>query len=401
MIQKSVPILLLTGYLGAGKTTLLNHILKNQEGYKVAIIVNDIGKINVDERLIDKDASIQQEDNDVVGLTNGCICCTLKTDLLNQITSLTQSGKFDYVIIEASGICEPIPIAQTLVMANNTLRSRGLPEMFHLDNIVCVADAMRLANEFDCGQYLLEETEEENIASLLMQQIEFCNTVILNKAEMVSDEQKGQIKAVIRKLCKGANIIEASYGDVKLSELLDTDNFDYLKVCSNIGWLYELEHQDDDDDDHDEHHHEHEHEHEHEHHHHHHHHHDHDESNEVLEYGIGTFIYEERKPMNLQKFSAFLDNYPNVIRTKGYVWFDNEPSIAYLFEQVGKQTTLTEDSLWIASAPKKQQKELLDANPRLLKGWDEEYGDRINQLVFIGQNMDEEEITKQLDACLA
>lgn len=376
MKRKSIPILLLTGYLGAGKTTLLNHILKNQDGYKVAIIVNDIGEINVDQKLIDKNAQIQKEDTDVVGLTNGCICCTLKLDLLQQLSALASSNKFDYIIIEASGICEPIPIAQTITAANETLYSRGLPELFHLDNIICVADAARLSNEFNCGKHLLEPVEDEDsLDSLLMQQLEFCNTVILNKAETVNEDEKNEIKAVIHKLCKDAGIIEASFGQVNLEELLNTHHFDYEKAQNNIGWLHEIE--------------------EHEHHH------DHEHVGEALEYGISTFVWQTRKPLDLKKFTNLLNNYPNVIRTKGYVWFDNQPDSAYLFEQAGKLTSLTEDSLWIASAPKQDQIDLLKANPQLAKNWDEEYGDRINQLVFIGKNMDEEQIKRQFNDCLA
>ena len=376
MKRKSIPILLLTGYLGAGKTTLLNHILKNQDGYKVAIIVNDIGEINVDQKLIDKNAQIQKEDTDVVGLTNGCICCTLKLDLLQQLSALASSNKFDYIIIEASGICEPIPIAQTITAANETLYSRGLPELFHLDNIICVADAARLSNEFNCGKHLLEPVEDEDsLDSLLMQQLEFCNTVILNKAETVNEDEKNEIKAVIHKLCKDAGIIEASFGQVNLKELLNTHNFDYEKAQNNIGWLHEIE--------------------EHEHHH------DHEHVGEALEYGISTFVWQTRKPLDLKKFTNLLNNYPNVIRTKGYVWFDNQPDSAYLFEQAGKLTSLQEDSLWIASAPKQDQIDLLKANPQLAKNWDEEYGDRINQLVFIGKNMDEEQIKRQFNDCLA
>ena len=374
MKRKSIPILLLTGYLGAGKTTLLNHILKNQEGYKVAIIVNDIGEINVDQKLIDKNAQIQKEDTDVVGLTNGCICCTLKLDLLQQLSALASSNKFDYIIIEASGICEPIPIAQTITAANETLYSRGLPKLFHLDNIICVADAARLSNEFNCGKHLLEPVEDEDsLDSLLMQQLEFCNTVILNKAETVNEEEKNEIKAVIRKLCKEAGIIEASFGQVNLEELLNTHNFDYEKAQNNIGWIHEIE--------------EHEHHHEHE--------------GEALEYGISTFVWQTRKPLDLKKFTNLLNNYPNVIRTKGYIWFDNQPDSAYIFEQAGQLKSLSEDSLWIASAPKQDQIDLLKANPQLAQNWDEEYGDRINQLVFIGKNMDEEQIKRQFNDCLA
>ena len=256
-----------------------NHFIKshskNQEGYKVAIIVNDIGEINVDQKLIDKNAQIQKEDTDVVGLTNGCICCTLKLDLLQQLSALASSNKFDYIIIEASGICEPIPIAQTITYANETLYSRGLPELFHLDNIICVADAARLSNEFTCGKHLLEPCEDEDsLDSLLMQQLEFCNTVILNKAETVNENEKNEIKAVIHKLCKDAGIIEASFGQVNLEELLNTHNFDYEKAQNNIGWIHEIE--------------------EHEHHHHNH-------EGEALEYGISTFVWQTRKPLDLKE----------------------------------------------------------------------------------------------------
>lgn len=372
MIRKSIPILLITGYLGAGKTTLLNYILKNQEGYKVAIIVNDIGEINIDKKFID--STYQQENRDVIGLSNGCICCTLKLDLLQQLSSLASTNKFDYILIEASGICEPIPIAQTITSANEALKSRGLPELFHLDSIVCVTDAMRLANEFENGKYLVEDTEKESLASLLMQQIEFCNTIILNKSEMVSQEEKNEMKAIIHQLCKDANIIEASFGQVHLEDVLNTNHFRYEKAIQDMGWIHEIEHH-------------------HEHHHHH-------GEGEALEYGISTFVWEERKPLNLKKFTAFTQNYPNVIRTKGYVWFSSEDDIAYIFEQAGKQTTLNKDSLWVASAPKADQIDILKENPELCKNWDPIYGDRMNQLVFIGKDMDKESIIQQLEDCL-
>ncbi len=396
-MAKKIPITLLCGYLGAGKTTLLNRVLTNQKGYKVAVIVNDIGEVNVDERLISKEAKIE-DSSSLVPLTNGCICCTLKSDMVNQIENLMKSGKFDYILIEASGVCEPMPIAQAI----ETI------EIGKLDNVVGVVDASRLVEEFDEGKALLKEgIDEEDIESLLIQQIEFCSTLIVNKRDLVTDEQMKMVRAVINKIQPSVKVFETTKCEVPVEEIIGTDRFDFETVYASAGWvkaLEEAEEHDDDDDDHDEHDHDHdehdhdEHDHEHEHHHHHEHKH---EGESEDEYGIGSFVYYRRRPFNREKLDRFASNWPrNIIRSKGVVWFSDEDDMAYVLETSGRQIQAGYSGNWLASCPPAEQKRVLAEEPEMKKDWDEKVGDRMIKMVIIGRHLNKEEICKNLDACL-
>ena len=393
-----VPITLLTGYLGAGKTTLMNHILSNQEGYKVAVIVNDIGEVNIDSSLIQKGGVVQEEDSSLVPLQNGCICCTLKVDLMKQIAELAQSGKFDYILIEASGICEPLPIVQTISMMDGSIPDSEAPTCVRLDCVVTVVDALRLVDEFAGGEKLMGDIDEEDIENLLIQQIEFCSTIIINKVDEVSEEDLAKVRAVVKALQPKAKIIETNYAKVDLKDVLDTKQFDFEKTFSSAGWITEFEKE---DDDHEEHHDHDEDEHEHHHGHHHHHHHHHDEG-EAEEYGIGSFVYYRRQPFKMNKLRKWLnESFPKgVIRCKGIVWIDKDNDMSFVLEQAGKQIQMYENGRWFASASRKQLAEFVKNDPSIMKNWDEKAGDRMIKLVFIGQKLDKDEISRQLDELL-
>ena len=410
MAKKKIPITLLCGYLGAGKTTLLNRVLTNQKGYKVAVIVNDIGEVNVDERLISKEANIT-DTNSIVPLTNGCICCTLKSDMVQGIENLMKTGKYDYILIEASGVCEPMPIAQAI----ETI------EIGKLDNVVGVVDAARLVDEFDEGKSLLKEgIDEEDIESLLIQQIEFCSTLIVNKRDLVTDEQMKMVRAVINKIQPEVKVIETTRCEVPVEDIIGTDRFDFETVYASAGWVKELEaheaeeqdeHHDDDDDEVCEkcgHHHEegeecdHDYDHEHEHGHHHHHHEHKHEGESEDEYGIGSFVYYRRKAFDRNKLDQYAAKWPrNIIRSKGVIWFSDEEEMAYVLETSGRQISAGYSGNWLASCPKEEQEKVLAEEPEMKKDWDPEVGDRMIKLVIIGRHLDKEQITKDLDNCLA
>lgn len=425
MPTKTTPVLLLTGYLGSGKTTLLNRILTNKKGIKFAVIVNDIGEVNIDADLIAKGGVVGGDDDSLVALQNGCICCTLKMDLMQQLADLIK-GNFDYIVIEASGICEPEPIAQTICsmpgMAPQLCRD-GVPV---LDCIVTVVDALRLKSEFASGDKLTsKEIGEEDIESLVIQQIEFCNIIILNKISEVTPEEAEHIKQVIRALQPKAEIIEADYCDVDLDKLLNTHLFNFEKTVTAATWIQEiekpLEEIEKEEHHHYSHHHtEEEHHHEHKDHHHHdheeedhsdcdhehgvchHHHHHHHGEGEAEEYGIGTFVYYRRKPFDINKFDWFVaKKWPkNVIRAKGICYFSDNTDMSYLFEQAGVQKKLTEAGQWYATAPEDELQRMLATEPGLMRDWDPGYGDRMQKIVFIGQNLDKKAITEALDSCL-
>ena len=420
MNKLETPVLLLTGYLGSGKTTLLNRILQNKKGIKFAVIVNDIGEVNIDASLIEKGGIVNEQDDSLVALQNGCICCTLKMDVVKQLQDIIALHRFDYIVIEASGICEPAPIAQTICSIPQMapeVTAEGYPR---LDSIVTVVDALRLKDEFGGGNDLLKQNlEEDDIENLVIQQIEFCNIVLLNKAADVEPQELGRIREIIRTLQPKAEIIDCNYGDVDLDKIINTHMFDFNKVATSAAWIAEIEghheDEDDDDDEHDEHEHHHHHdddeddehdEHEHHHdehgHHHHHHHHDH-EGGEVEEYGIGTYVYYRRPAFDLGRFDEFVARkWPkNIIRAKGICYFDDEKQTCYVFEQAGKQVSLRNAGQWYATMPKNQLAQFLQQNPGVMRDWDVKYGDRMQKLVFIGQHLDKKEIERLLDECLA
>ncbi|MBR2958562.1 MAG: GTP-binding protein [Bacteroidales bacterium] len=421
--MNTIPVLLLTGYLGSGKTTLLNRILSNRRGIRFAVIVNDLGEVNIDADLIEKGGIVGQKDDNLVALQNGCICCTLKMDLVEQLRDITSQRRFDYIVIEASGICEPAPIAQTIcsmpTMGPEYVRD-GVPVV---DSIVTVVDALRMKDEFGSGKNLLKPgLAEDDIENLVIQQIEFCNIILLNKASEVSADELGRIREIIRAIQPKAEIIPCDYCDIDFDRILHTGLFDFDKVATSATWIDAIEghhdeeeesgkwkvesedthhHDDDDDDDdhaHDAHspHHAHS---THDHDHHHHHHHD---EGEAEEYGISTFVYYRREPMNISRFDEFVARHwpAGVIRAKGICWFLSEPDTCYLFEQAGKQVSLRDTGQWYATMPDDELLDFMRRNPDLQRDWDDTYGDRMQKLVFIGQHMDRQSITAALDECL-
>lgn len=396
---QETPVLLLTGYLGSGKTTLVNRILSNKKGIKFAVIVNDIGEVNIDADLIEQGGVVGQKDDSLVALQNGCICCTLKVDLIEQLNDIVRMNKFDYIVIEASGICEPAPIAQTICAYPELYPHLAKNGIAKLDAIVTVVDALRLRDEFNVGDDLLKQNiDDDDLERLVIEQIEFCNFIVLNKAAEVSAEELEKVKKIIRAIQPKAQILTCNYGDIDLDLILHTDMFDFEKVATSASWIAEIENHGDTESSHTAQ----------EHHHHHHHHHDehegieNEESGEALEYHIETFVYYRRPPFNLGLFDDFVARrWPkNIIRCKGICYFHDEKDKCYVFEQAGKQVQIRDAGQWYATMPAEQLQKYMAQNPGLQRDWDEQYGDRMQKLVFIGQNLDKEEIIRELDQCL-
>ena len=374
MKKKTIPITLLTGYLGSGKTTLINHILTNQDKYKIAVIVNDIGEVNIDASLIEQGGVVTEKDDSLVALSNGCICCNLKMDLVKQITDIINQDKFDYIVIEASGICEPIPIAQTITMMPEMFNNKPNEELCRLDAIVTVVDALRLKDEFNCGDNLKKENiDDEDIEKLIIEQLEFCNIIVLNKTDEITEEELNEVKAVIRSIQPQAKIIETNYAKVNMKDILDTKLFDLEASSMTAGWIEALENPEEIE-----------------------------ESGEVLEYGISTFVYKRREPMNRKLFYEFLNSKwdKSIIRSKGVVYFTDDMTTAYMVESAGNSKNLVATGPWVSAMPESEKQAILMANPSLLEEWDDEYEDRMNKIVFIGKDMNKEELIKKLDSFL-
>ena len=392
--NKALPVLLITGYLGSGKTTLLNRILTNRRGIRFAVIVNDLGEVNIDADLIEKGGVVGQTDDSLVALQNGCICCTLKMDLIAQLEELSRMNRFDYIAIEASGICEPAPIAQTINsyphLARPSYPGVAIPT---LDCIVTVVDALRMKDEFACGEALQrEDIDDEDIENLVIEQIEFCNIVLLNKASEVTPEELGRVKSIVRALQPKAEILTCDYGNIDLDKLLHTGLFDFDKVATSAAWIAEIERDDhddhdDDDDDHDGHHH----------------HHHHDDEGEAEEYGIGTYVYCSRPALDINKFDYMVARkWPKeIIRAKGLCYFSADTDKCYIFETSGQQKNIKDAGYWFATMPREELEEVMSRDSKLRHDWDPEYGDRMNKIVFIGQHLDKAAIESLMDSCLA
>ncbi|MBR4741007.1 MAG: GTP-binding protein [Bacteroidales bacterium] len=374
--KPQVPVLLLTGYLGSGKTTLLNRILTNKKGIKFAVIVNDIGEVNIDASLIEKGGIVGGTDDSLVALQNGCICCTLKMDLVAQLADLTRGGKFDYIVIEASGICEPAPIAQTISTMPALAPQSVLDGVPYVDCIATVVDSLRMKDEFDGGSALeKDDIGDDDLERLVIEQIEFCNIVLLNKAAELTADEMGKLKGIVKSINPGAKVLECNYGDVDLDELIYTGMFRFDDVATSAAWIAAIEGEDEEE----------------------------EAEGEALEYGIDTYVYTRRPALDLNKFDNMVAKHwpANIIRAKGLCYFSQDIDKCYLFEQAGRQKTLKDCGLWFATMEPDELAEMMERDRKLREDWTEEYGDRMQKIVFIGQNLDKPALEKLMDSCLA
>ena len=374
--QEQVPVLLITGYLGSGKTTLLNRLLSNKKGIRFAVIVNDIGEVNIDASLIEKGGIVGNTDDSLVALQNGCICCTLKMDLVAQLADLISARRFDYIVIEASGICEPAPIAQTIstmpALAPQSVRD-GLP---YVDCIATVVDSLRMKDEFEGGSALeKDDIGDDDLERLVIEQLEFCNLVLLNKAAELTSEELGKLKGIVKSINPGAKVLECNYGDVDLDELIYTGMFRFDEVATSAAWIAAIEGEDEEE----------------------------EAEGEALEYGIDTYVYTRRPALDLNKFDNMVARHwpANIIRAKGLCYFSQDRDKCYLFEQAGRQKSLKDCGLWFATMEADELAEMMERDRKLREDWDPEYGDRMQKIVFIGQHLDKPALEKLMDGCLA